>query len=240
MRKINVDENGNKLLLKKLKNMNLTYIFSLDEKYDMFIHSIDTRGKGIKNLYSYLKGLDEKKIRYIVVSDLPIDYFCRTFDKEIIDNIHLVKEILFDERIFCLNGRLIKVEKEVLENFDKTEYEEFYKSYVRLEKIPSECLCDCIQLKKLDDNNVYIIKSGCMVLVPQKLLVTNILYIILSLQRFYGAKRYFEGISNENSWSWSYFCSGHGERKDLYVKSWFAHDLFKLIGRFYYPYGEYR
>lgn len=242
MKKINADENGNKLMLEKFKNLNLTHVFSIDEKYSMYMHSVDVRGNGIKNLYSFLKGLDEKNMRYIVVSDYPVNYCCRTFDKEKMDSIYLVKELLFNETMFSLNGRVIQVKKEVLQDFDKEKYEEFYKTYLELEQIYSECPCDCIYLKKCDDSNVYVVKSGYCVLEPKRLLVDNILYVILSLQRFYGSKRYFDEIFKANmfvGFNSPYFCSGNGKRKDLYVKGNFESDLFELMGGFNYPYGTY-
>ena len=234
MVKLTVDEIGNNLMLENLKDENLSHIFLVDNENNIFMYSVYIRENGIKKLYSYLKEVDEKNIRYIVVSDVPVDYFGRTFDKDLIDSIYLVKEILDDETIFCLNGRLIKINKEALQNFDRVEYEEFYKQYSNLEKVPSEKPCDLVNLKRLDDNKLYVVKSGYSILYPHKILITNILYVILSLQRFYGSKKYFDETVNGNSWSWSYFCTAHGERKDLYVKSLFEQELFKIVVSFKY------
>lgn len=239
MKKIKMGEEGNKLFLEKLRNINLTCIVSLDMQEEMCIHCIDTRGQGIKALYSYLKALDEKETKYIVVSDVPVDYCCRCFDKEVINSIYIAREVLSFNNIYCLNGKLIQVDEEIQSSFIKAKYEEFYKEYFKLEQILSECPCDCVFLEKRK-NEVYIVKDGPNMYTPIGLLVTNMLYVILALQRFYGAKRYFDEICESalfNNTGRQYFCTGHGERKDLYVKPLFESKLGSIY-EFKYPYEE--
>lgn len=241
MKKLKMSQEGNKLFLEKLQNINLACVLSFDMDEELCIHCIDTRGQGIKALYSYLKGLDERETKYIVVSDVPINYCCRCFDKEVISSIYIAREVLSFDNIYCLNGKLVQVDEEIKESFIKAKYEEFYKEYLDLEQKYSECPCDCIFLEKLKDGNVYIIKGGPDVLSPIKLLVPNVIYVIMALQRFYGAKKYFDEICTSsffNNTGYQYFCTGHGERKDLYVKSWLESELFKLMGGFKYPYEK--
>ncbi len=238
MKKIKMNAEGNKIFLEKLKNINLVCVLLFDMQEEICIHCIDTRGQGIHSLYSYLKGLDESEKKYIVISDVPIDYCCRCFDKEAISNIYIAREVLSFNDIYCLNGKLIQIDDEIQKSFIKPRYEEFYKEYFKLEQIVSECPCDCIYLEKREDK-LYIVKEGPNVYTPIELLVSNILYAILSLQRFYGSKKYFDEICNPlfNNTGNQYFCTGHGERKDLYVKPLFENEL-KLVSAFKYPYEK--